>query len=124
MLVPASPWLTGPCGALLRLLAPRAGLVLRAFCVIEGIALKVDPDYAIVQECMPYLSRRLLTDNNPRMRAALRQLLYGRGNRLDVERLSRMVSALGSFTTASATAQVHRDATRRAGLVSWPSHIL
>lgn len=28
---------------------PYFGLVLRAFCVIEGIALKVDPDYAIVQ---------------------------------------------------------------------------
>ena len=40
--------------------------VLRAFGTIEGIALKVDPDYGIVQECMPYLSRRLLTDNNPR----------------------------------------------------------
>ncbi len=40
--------------------------VLRAFGTIEGIALKVDPNYGIVQECMPYLSRRLLTDNNPR----------------------------------------------------------
>ncbi|KAG2454550.1 hypothetical protein HYH02_000395 [Chlamydomonas schloesseri] len=83
---------------------PYFGLVLRAFCVIEGIALKTDENYAIVQECMPYLSRRLLTDNNPRMRAALRQLLYGNKNRIDVERLSRMVSAFGSFTTASNTA--------------------
>ncbi len=54
---------------------------------------------------MPYLSRRLLSDNNPRMRAALRQLLYGKKNRLDVERLSKMISAFGSFTTASASAQ-------------------
>lgn len=78
--------------------------MLRAFCVIEGIALKTDENYAIVQECMPYLSRRLLSDNNPRMRAALRQLLYGKKNRIDVERLSKMVSAFGSFTTASSTA--------------------
>jgi aarF domain-containing kinase len=35
----------------------------------------MDPDYAIVHECLPYLARRLLTDNNPRMRAALRHLL-------------------------------------------------
>ena len=27
-------------------------LILRAFSVIEGIALRVDPQYAIVQECV------------------------------------------------------------------------
>ncbi|KAJ9524327.1 hypothetical protein QJQ45_008527 [Haematococcus lacustris] len=84
---------------------PYFALVVRAFCVIEGIALKVDPNYAIVQECMPYMSRRLLSDNNPRMRAALRQLLYGTGSRLDVARLSRMVSSFSSFTTAGAGAE-------------------
>ena len=52
-------------------------LILRAFSVIEGIALRVDPQYSIVQETFPYLARRLLTDNSPRTRAALRQLLYG-----------------------------------------------
>lgn len=56
---------------------PYFALILRAFSVIEGTALRVDPDYAIVQETFPYLSRRLLTDNQPRARAALRQLLYG-----------------------------------------------
>lgn len=45
--------------------------------MIEGTALRVDPDYAIVKETFPYLSRRLLTDDQPRARAALRQLLYG-----------------------------------------------
>ena len=52
-------------------------LILRAFSVIEGIALRVDPSYSIVSECFPYLSRRLLTDNSPRVRAALQQMLYG-----------------------------------------------
>lgn len=56
---------------------PYFALILRAFSVIEGIALRVDPDYAIVKETFPYLSRRLLTDDQPRARAALRQLLYG-----------------------------------------------
>jgi aarF domain-containing kinase len=51
-------------------------LILRAFSVIEGIALRVDPGYSIVQECFPYIARRLLTDNHPRTRSALRQLLY------------------------------------------------
>ena len=51
-------------------------LILRAFSVIEGIALRVDPSYSIVQECFPYIARRLLSDNHPRTRAALQQLLY------------------------------------------------
>ncbi|KAK9823974.1 hypothetical protein WJX72_006718 [[Myrmecia] bisecta] len=73
-------------------------LILRCFSVIEGIALRVDPDYAIVKECFPYLSRRLLTDNHPRMRAALRQLLYGDKTRLDIARLQSLAAGFGSFT--------------------------
>ncbi|GAX83432.1 hypothetical protein CEUSTIGMA_g10857.t1 [Chlamydomonas eustigma] len=77
--------------------------VLRAFGTLEGIALKVDPDYSIVHECMPYLSRRLLTDNNPRMRTALRQLLYGDGQRLDVERLQSLISSFSNFSTCTSS---------------------
>jgi aarF domain-containing kinase len=50
---------------------------------------------------MPYLSRRLLTDNNPRMRAALRSLLYGDGQRLDIDRLQSLISSFGSFSTSA-----------------------
>lgn len=45
---------------------PFFALILRAFSVIEGIALGADPDYAIVRECTPYIARRLLSDNSPR----------------------------------------------------------
>ncbi|KAL0055837.1 hypothetical protein WJX82_004897 [Trebouxia sp. C0006] len=79
---------------------PYFALILRAFSVIEGTALRVDPDYAIVKETFPYLSRRLLTDNQPRARAALRQLLYGDKARLDITRLQRLSSGFGSFTTS------------------------
>ena len=78
---------------------PFFALILRAFSVIEGIALGVDPDYAIVQECFPYLSRRLLSDDNPRVRKALRDVLYGNKQRLDVDRLIRLADAFTSFTT-------------------------
>ncbi len=101
---------------------PFFALILRCFSVIEGIALKVDPDYSIVRpaiqtrdascglqkrcdqarrwlsgeggpilsadppapcscvqvgECFPYLAKRLLNDDSPRMRSLLRQILYG-----------------------------------------------
>jgi aarF domain-containing kinase len=88
--------------------------VLRAFGTLEGIVLKVDPDYSIVHECMPYLSRRLLTDNNPRMRAALRQLLYGDGQRLDVERLQSLISSFSNFSTSTSSSSSTNSSSRSA----------
>ncbi|EFJ53286.1 hypothetical protein VOLCADRAFT_115858 [Volvox carteri f. nagariensis] len=78
---------------------PFFALILRAFSVIEGIALRVDPNYAIVAECFPYLARRLLNDDSPRMRAVLRDILYGGKQHMDVERLIRVADGLSAFTT-------------------------
>merc|ERR1719230_2455440 len=60
-------------------LPPYVLYVSRAFSTLEGIGLSINEDYAILQECYPYLARRLLTDNSPRARAALRAMLYGPG---------------------------------------------
>lgn len=73
-------------------------LILRTFSVIEGIALQSDPDYSIVRECFPYLSRRLLTDDNPRVRAALKQLLFAGEDHISLERLERLVQGASAFT--------------------------
>jgi len=56
-------------------LPPYVLYVARAFSTLEGIGLSVDEDYAIVQECYPYLARRLFTDRSPRSKAALRAML-------------------------------------------------
>eukprot|EP00879_Flechtneria_rotunda_P002659 GHRR01002863.1.p1 GENE.GHRR01002863.1~~GHRR01002863.1.p1 ORF type:complete len:1118 (+),score=442.23 GHRR01002863.1:702-4055(+) len=78
---------------------PFFALILRAFSVIEGIALAVDPDYSIVQECFPYIARRLLADDDPRVHKALRDVLYGGRHRLDVDRLIRLADAFTAYTT-------------------------
>jgi hypothetical protein len=52
-----------------------------------------------LQECFPYLARRLLADDNPRIRKALRDVLYGGRSRLDVQRLIRMADAFSAYTT-------------------------
>merc|ERR1719247_3913799 len=57
---------------------PYFALVIRAIGVLEGIALVGNPEFAIVDEAYPYISQRLLTDKNPRLRAALRYMVYGR----------------------------------------------
>ncbi|EGB13066.1 hypothetical protein AURANDRAFT_10513, partial [Aureococcus anophagefferens] len=51
--------------------------VVRAFSTLEGIGLSIDENYAIIQECYPYLARRLFTDDSPRARVALTAMLYG-----------------------------------------------
>ena len=44
--------------------------VIRAISVLEGIALVGNPEFAIIDEAYPYIARRLMTDNSPRLRAA------------------------------------------------------
>lgn len=84
-------------------LPPYFVLILRAFSVIEGIALKVDPDYSIIKETFPFLSRKLLTDDNEQVRRALREVLYGSKERMDMERFRTLFDSLQSFTTDGLT---------------------
>jgi len=56
-------------------LPPYVLYVARAFSTLEGIGLTIDENYAIVQECYPYLARRLFTDKSPRAKKALRAML-------------------------------------------------
>ncbi|OEU13917.1 hypothetical protein FRACYDRAFT_158094, partial [Fragilariopsis cylindrus CCMP1102] len=48
----------------------------RAFATLEGIGLSSNSNYSILKECYPYISKRLLTDDSPRARQALRMLIY------------------------------------------------
>ena len=54
---------------------PYFALIIRAISVLEGIALTGDPDFAIVDEAYPYVAKRLLTDDSPRLQAALRYMV-------------------------------------------------
>jgi aarF domain-containing kinase len=38
-------------------------------------------------QAYPYISKRLLTDDSPRMRAALRYMVYGSAQTFDVDRI-------------------------------------
>ena len=37
----------------------------------QGLGLSADPNYSILNETLPYISRRILTDPDPRMGGAL-----------------------------------------------------
>jgi hypothetical protein len=46
---------------------PYFALIIRAIGVLEGIALVGDPEFALVDEAYPYIAKRLLTDESPRL---------------------------------------------------------
>ena len=76
---------------------PYFALVIRAISVLEGIALVGNPNFAIIDEAYPYIARRLLTDRSPRLREALRYMIYGRDGDFDAENLIDMLQALEKF---------------------------
>ena len=93
-------------------LPPYFVLILRAFGTLEGLGLSVDENYAIVDECFPYVARRMLADDSPRMRAALRSFVYGGGDRLKISRVRSVAAGFGDFTNnmdEAVTAEVVRE---------------
>ena len=54
---------------------------------VQGLGLSVDENFAVVDECFPYIARRMLSDDDPRIRESLRTFIYNGENRLDVEKL-------------------------------------
>ena len=95
---------------------PYFAYVLRAFSVLEGIALINDPEYSILNECLPYISQRVLTDASPRARHALQSFVYDQSSSdtslthqpttltkpvLDAPRLARLADGFKSFSASA-----------------------
>eukprot|EP00903_Cladosiphon_okamuranus_P014388 g13356.t1 len=79
------------------------GLIIRCFGTLEGLGLSIDPGYSIVKECFPYLCRRLLTEDTPRMRRMLKSFLYGKdGDFLQVDRVDEILEGYRTFTALAA----------------------
>merc|ERR1712238_77614 len=76
---------------------PYFALVIRAISVLEGIALVCNPEFAIIDEAYPYIARRLMTDDSPRLRAALKYMVYGPEGKFDADRLIDLLEALEKF---------------------------
>jgi len=66
---------------------PYYALIIRSLVTLEGIAIYVDPNFKVLSEAYPYVSKRLLTDPSDELRSSLRDLLFKDGkfrwNRLE-----------------------------------------
>ena len=56
---------------------PYFAYIAKSFSVLEGIGLSSDPNYSIVKETLPYISRRIMTDPSPRTAGALETFVFG-----------------------------------------------
>jgi len=75
----------------------------RAFLTLEGVSLQADPDYSIIKNCFPYVAKRLIVDDDPRAEKALKDVLYGAENAIDVKRIADLADGFSSYTAASKT---------------------
>lgn len=73
-------------------------LIIRSLTILEGLALQADPSFKIVDEAYPYVVRRILADDSPVFRTALRDVLIdSKTNRLRWNRLSTLLSTRSSY---------------------------
>jgi predicted unusual protein kinase regulating ubiquinone biosynthesis (AarF/ABC1/UbiB family) len=54
-------------------------LIIRSLVTLEGIAIKVDPEFKVLSKAYPYVAKRLLSDPAPELRASLKDLLFKEG---------------------------------------------
>jgi len=85
----------------------------RAFLTLEGVSLEADSNYSIIKSCFPYVAKRLVGDQDPRARKALRDLLYGASDAVDIERLTDLADGFSSYTTTTKT--INQQAKGHAG---------
>ncbi len=71
-------------------LPPYYALIIRSLITLEGIALSVDPNFKILGAAYPYFARRLMEDNDPRLRNSLKEMLF-EGENFNWNRLESLI---------------------------------
>lgn len=87
---------------------PYFAYIAKSFSVLEGIGLKNDPKYSIINECLPYVSKRLLTDHE-KLGPALSTFIFGpdkaKADRIvSYRRVEQLIEGFGEYTTSTSGA--------------------
>jgi predicted unusual protein kinase regulating ubiquinone biosynthesis (AarF/ABC1/UbiB family) len=72
----------------------RFALIIRAVVSQEGLALRLDPNFRILQVAYPYVARRLLAGDTAEMREKLMEVIFDDQGHLRLERLSNLLSVV------------------------------
>lgn len=71
-------------------------LVIRSLAVLEGIAISFDPHYKVLGSTYPWIARKVLMSNSPKLKSSLQSLLYKDG----VFKIDRLESLLNEMSRA------------------------
>lgn len=79
--------------------------IAKSFSVLEGIGLSNDPSYSIIKECLPYVSKRLLTDDKL-SGSALNIFLFGPDKNntdrlIDFKRVEDLVEGFAEYSLSA-----------------------
>lgn len=98
---------------------PYFAILGRAIVTLEGVALTGNPNYGIIKEAFPFISRKLLSEDRPEIQRALQEVLYT-GDDAAGLKLSRLLSLLnnaaGSTVAKEGAAFVDLDAIPENGI--------
>ena len=72
----------------------RFALIIRAVVSQEGLAMRLDPSFRIINVAYPYVARRLLAGDTAEMREKLMEVLFDRDGRLQLERLENLLQVV------------------------------
>lgn len=75
---------------------PYFAILGRAIVTLEGVALTGNPNYGIIMESFPFISRKLLSEDRPEIQRALQEVLYSSGDGDAGLKLSRLLSLLNN----------------------------
>ena len=90
--------------------------IAKSFSVLEGIGLSVDPNYSIIDETLPYISKRILTDPSPRTAGALATFVFGDAKDdvsarvLDAGRVETLVEGARRYAASTVTPTAEAEA--------------
>ena len=100
---------------------PYFAYIAKSFSVLEGIGISNDPKYSIINECLPYVSQRLLTDDE-KCGPALSTFIFGpnksaKNRFVEYDRVEQLVEGFGQYTTSSSGALLGRQNASRLELL-------
>ncbi len=72
----------------------RFALIIRAVVSQEGLALRLDPEFKILNIAYPYIAKKLLTDNSDEIVDILLEVLFDKEGRIQIDKLESLLNTL------------------------------
>jgi hypothetical protein len=104
-------------------ISPSFAYIAKSVSVLVGIGLSNDPTHSIIDEYLPYVSKRLLTNQSEGTGGALSTFIFGpdksdlEGRIVDYKRVEQLVTGFGNYTTSASGALLGKEGLNRTQLL-------